>query len=390
MSRVASLGSIATCLTLSFACGDTTREENGSGLLTASATATASASSTTSASGATSSDSDSNSSGSATNCGGGTCFDVGAGSATNSGGDGTSGCDKVDFLFVVDNSGSMSDEQNFLKGSFPGFIDTIASTLDAQDYHIMAVSTDNGQNTGLSSTCTNGDCSCTPAPTCCQNACGFGGSTCNGFDCNNLPIGPCDTVYGSGKQWDEDGNDCMLADGRRYMVDTQVDVAGTFNCIASVGTYGSGDEKPMLSMTEAVSDPLVDGGGCNEAFLRPDAILVVVFITDEEDDNIEGDGSPGDPQAWYDQLVAYKGGDPNAIVVLGLIGDGDQPNPVCTPGADPNNGGNGAEDSPRLRAFTELFPHGSVGSVCASDYTPFFQDAVSIIDTTCDEFVPPG
>ncbi|MFY0536731.1 hypothetical protein [Nannocystis pusilla] len=74
------------------------------------------------------------------------------------------GCKKIDFLFVVDNSGSMADEQANLIASFPGFIDTITNTLSAKDYHIMAVSTDNGMNTGLSSTCTNGTCNCTPPP----------------------------------------------------------------------------------------------------------------------------------------------------------------------------------------------------------------------------------
>src|SRR5690242_21671906 len=35
------------------------------------------------------------------------------------------GCAKADFLFVIDNSGSMADEQDNLIASFPGFIDTI-------------------------------------------------------------------------------------------------------------------------------------------------------------------------------------------------------------------------------------------------------------------------
>ena len=39
------------------------------------------------------------------------------------------GCGKVDFLFVIDNSGSMGDNQDNLIASFPGFINTIAQTL---------------------------------------------------------------------------------------------------------------------------------------------------------------------------------------------------------------------------------------------------------------------
>src|SRR5690349_10875682 len=47
-------------------------------------------------------------------------LDVGAqdGSASAEGSD-ASGCEKVDFLFVIDNSGSMGDEQIALISSFP-------------------------------------------------------------------------------------------------------------------------------------------------------------------------------------------------------------------------------------------------------------------------------
>ena len=58
-------------------------------------------------------------------------------------GDDESGCDKVDFLFVIDNSGSMGEFQDNLVANFPGFIETIQNELDeAQDYHIMVVDTD--------------------------------------------------------------------------------------------------------------------------------------------------------------------------------------------------------------------------------------------------------
>jgi hypothetical protein len=300
------------------------------------------------------------------------------------------GCEKVDFLFVIDNSGSMEDEQMNLINSFPGFIDTITQTLQAKDYHIMAVSTDNGMNTGLSSTCINGVCNCTPAPVCCENACGGFAQSCNGFDCDNLPVSQCNFEYGTGKEYDADGNHCMLADMRRYMLDTQPNVDQTFQCIANVGTYGSGDEKPMLAATEACGDKQNGPGGCDEGFLRDDAILVLTFITDEEDDN-SGDngGSPGEPADWYDAIVAAKNGDPKAVVVLGLLGDSNLPNGVCAPGQDPNQGGNGAEDGIRLQAFVDMFPNGVIGSVCAADYTPFFVEAVSVIDFACDTFEPP-
>ncbi|WAS94301.1 hypothetical protein [Nannocystis punicea] len=302
------------------------------------------------------------------------------------------GCKKIDFLFVVDNSGSMADEQANLIASFPGFIATITGTLTAKDYHIMTVSTDNGMNTGLSSTCTNGTCNCTPAPVCCENACGGSGKTCNGFDCNDLPLSQCHFEYGTGKEFDATGKHCMLADMRRYMTESQPELAQTFECIANVGTYGSGDEKPMLAATSALGDTQNAAGGCDEGFLRDDALLVLVFITDEEDNVADdGKGSPGEPADWFKAVVAAKGGEEKAAVVLGLIGDSNLPMGQCQPGVDPNMGdGNGAEDAPRLQSFVQMFTNGKIGSVCASDYTPFFNDAVSVIDTACDQFEPPG
>jgi hypothetical protein len=134
----------------------------------------------------------------------------------------------------------------------------------------------------------------------------------------------------------------------------------------------------MQAMVEAVT-----GQGavatCNDGFLRDDAILVVTFITDEDDN--AGDGSEGTVETWRQALIDAKNGDESAIVMLGLFGDDDLPNAIC-------NGG--AEVSPRLRQFLDSWgDNGFFGSICADDYDGFFQEAVDIIDTTCDEFIPP-
>jgi len=317
-------------------------------------------------------------------------FDVQGG--TGGGGDDVDdGCDKVDFLFVVDNSGSMEDEQNALIASFPQFIGTIRDVV-AQDYHVMAVSTDNNEATGLNSSCTNGECTCTPAPVCCENACAGMGVTCNGFDCDNLPIGPCDFEWGSGKKFDADGNFCDLEEDRRWFTHTQPDLEDIFGCVAHVGIYGSGAEKPMQAMMGAVSDAMNEPSGCNDGFLRDDAILVVVVVTDEEDDAEEDEngGSPGDPPDWAQALVDAKNGDPKAVVVLMLIGDSDVQGGICPPGAEPGTGDPGAEASPRLREFAEIFEYGMWGSICEPSYGDFFNEAISVIDVSCEEFTPPG
>ena len=302
------------------------------------------------------------------------------------------GCQKADFLFVIDNSGSMADEQANLIASFPGFIATITQTIAAQDYHIMAVPTDDGKSVGLNTKCSGGTCSCMPAPVCCEKTCELFADNCNGFACDDLPITACDQVYGRGNVYNASGHRCQLEGERRYLSNSQPNLAQSFECVANIGTHGSGAERPMLATLEALSEPLNAPGGCDEGFLRDDAILIVIVITDEEDDNaVPGQGSPGGPDAWHEALIAAKGGDEDAVVVLGLVGDGNLDGGVCPTDGGPNMSGQGAEAAPRLQHLVELFgDNGVVGSVCAADYTPFFQEAVGVIDFACDAFTPVG
>ncbi len=292
------------------------------------------------------------------------------------------GCTKADFLFVIDNSGSMEDEQDQLIASFEGFISTIQATSMAQDFQILVVDTDASGGGGSTVECTNDVCTCEPVPGCCEFACNLGGLTCNDIPCDRVPGSECDRTLGAGKVFRNDGTLCMHEEPR-FMSDGDPDLAATFACVGEVGTFGDGNEQPMAAMLRAVDGELAQG--CNAGFLRDDAILVVTFITDEEDEN----KSPGDPTSWHADLVAAKGGNEDAVVVLGLFGDTDQPDAVCEPFDE--KGEDGAEAGPRLRAFTASFgDHGVLGSVCEADYNPFFTEAVSIIDTACDEFVPPG
>jgi hypothetical protein len=130
-------------------------------------------------------------------------------------------------------------------------------------------------------------------------------------------------------------------------------------------------------MVAAVSPALIGVGGCNEGFLRDDALLVVTFISDDpwfEDS--------GDPNAWFSALETAKGGDPARVVVLGLTPAWDD----CRDGAGPPKGGHWAQ------LVTMFADHGLHGNVCgsAAEYVTFFQMAVSVIDEACDDFEPPG
>jgi hypothetical protein len=312
-------------------------------------------------------------------------FDVFAGDGGGVADDGGRiGCQKVDFLFLVDNSGSMEDEQEALLASFPGFISTIQNTLMAQDYHIMAIDTDASAAGGIS-------IMCAPAPQCCDQNCQFNpGASCNGMPCtpaNEM----CDAVLGAGRNDDLAGDMCAIQGAQRYLVDGQNDLPGTFECIARTGTGGDGNEQQMAALLGAIGDPLNAAGQCNEGFVRDDAVLVLTVMTDEEDDPNDGNdpdpNSPGNPQSWHDEVVAIKNGDPDAVVVLGLVGDPDVNGGVCPP----LDGTIGAEAAPRLRQFVELFgDNGLWASICNPDYSSFFEEAVLKIDAACDGFEPPG
>ena len=221
------------------------------------------------------------------------------------------GCRKIDFLFVIDDSVSMADEQQRLIDGFPGFMRGVQDTIAEFDHHVMVVTT---------------------------------GSQEMSFD-------PCENELGTGRVRGSEAQDCgLLTDflnGQRYVDPSHGDIESAFSCIADVGTDGDGDEKTVWALAEAITTQNAPGM-CNEGFLRDDAILVVTIISDEEDSPEDGppasdndDNSPGDPALWRDGLLAAKHGDEEAVVLLALVGDSDLDDAQCEPYVHPD--GLGAE-----------------------------------------------
>src|SRR5262249_48642672 len=126
---------------------------------------------------------------------------------------------KVDILWVVDNSPSMEEEQMALTTNFDSFI-MFADSIGA-DYQIGVVTTD------------------------------------------------CDAANESGK----------LQGATKIITQSRVPTAQqVFSANASVGTNGSGDEKGLLAAKLALSPPVRDAE--NAGFLRDDARLAVIIVTD--------------------------------------------------------------------------------------------------------------
>jgi hypothetical protein len=171
---------------------------------------------------------------------------------------------------------------------------------------------------------------------------------------------------------------CDPFGGNRYIIADEPDLAGTFSCMATVGVSGDSDETPMDAMVAALAPGINAAGGCNDGFLRDDALLVITFISDDP-----WYIDSGDPHSWYQAVLAAKNGDPAGVVVLGLT-----PNwPGCR--EDHLDGIRGAHWTEFIALWADQGLHGNVCS-SAAEYIAFFEAAVSPIVDACEGFEPPG
>jgi hypothetical protein len=170
------------------------------------------------------------------------------------------GCQAIDVLFVIDNSGSMGQEQTNLIANFPSFIGVLDTS--GLDYRVAVTTT--GRDYSYTMT----------AP--------IGGVT--------IPM-----------SIDGGDNGAMLqtpAMTKRWIDKTDPDVSGTFSTLANVGTNGPSDEMPLSAMRDAFEERMADG--TNQGFHRPEALLAIVFLTDEEDCSYEQSVALGFTQSLCD------------------------------------------------------------------------------------------
>ena len=126
------------------------------------------------------------------------------------------------------------------------------------------------------------------------------------------------------------------------------------------------------ALSAAVQKPINDKGGCNDGFLRDDALLMVTFIATNGDN--KGFQSEGTPAEWAQAVVDAKHGDDKSVVMLNIGFP-----PPCEDD-DPAN---------RLCVVTELFPFHHQEFIGVADYGPAFDQAASLVQTACAGFTPP-
>jgi hypothetical protein len=163
----------------------------------------------------------------------------------------------VDILFVVDNSGSMAEEQASLVNNFQHWVNVLENIEGGlPNLHVGVVSADVGAGPFNISGCT---------------ALGDNGA---------LQSAP--TSEGCAPPSDNFISDISDGDGGRIRNYTGT-LSESFGCIARLGIDGCGFEQPLESMRRALngSNPI------NSGFLRPSANLAVIIISDEDDCSTE-------------------------------------------------------------------------------------------------------
>ena len=362
---------VLAALTLAAACGDATSPGFSTGPAITSVSASTSGSSSTGDTTSTgpADDSAGSSASTGTSTGAGT-LDVGT--VMDFGPVQPPGCKgKVDLLFVISRQHTMKTEQTQLLASFAGFIETIEQKLEGFDVHIMTANSD-------------GDW---PGDVCqYQGGCLMNwpecGEAAKGYNCETYPgmVTKCDRQLGAGLIFNAGAyaaNElCDLQDGKRYIMSGQPDMPGAFECIAKVGTSGGGAAMGD-AMIAALSPALNGAGGCNEGFLRKEALLVVVLITDFNDTD-----SKSYAKQQYEAIIAAKG-DPSAVVMLAVVPNapGDfEPAEDCD-----------YEGGDSYGIFEDLlsrFPYKVFGDTCTPSFAPFLDQAADKISEACGSFIP--
>jgi hypothetical protein len=171
---------------------------------------------------------------------------------------------KVDILFMVDNSSSMTSMQQKMLSQIPVFIQSLQALPDGlPDLHLAVVSSDMG------------------APSDQGNAIGCSQSGGDNGAFQNQPRGTCTAT--------------SLLNGATFISDnasgttknfTLADPAGlstVFQCIGLLGSNGCGFEHQLASVARALGADGQPAPATNQGFLRHDAELAIVFLTNEDD-----------------------------------------------------------------------------------------------------------
>ncbi len=157
---------------------------------------------------------------------------------------------KVDILWVIDSSGSMAPKQARLAASFNGFINQLVSANPPIDFHIAVVTTDTDDplTRGILRPWTLGALS--------------------GDYIGCVPQMPSGT----------------LCNTSTTVAASTATAASAFNqIVGQVGIAGSAQERGLLAAYLALTNPANQATPASAKFIRPEAALYVIVVSDEDD-----------------------------------------------------------------------------------------------------------
>ena len=243
-----------------------------------------------------------------TNADDGPKLDLPGGDSEGGGCDIDAGCSsRVDLLFVIDNSGSMSEEQLNLALNMPSLVQALDGLLDADgnplnpDVNIMVTTTDMGNplcdpyykpdrapelGAPIATPCTDRIDRFTGIgmdPVVAESAC---------TDVCPNPVAPDDDFI----NFHLDASNVPAADPIDVNGDGVDDnnVAQALACIGPQGIDGCGYESQLESMRRAL-DPDAEWNGGSTPFLRDGGLLAVAIITDEVECSLADESVMEDP-----------------------------------------------------------------------------------------------
>ncbi|MFO0634002.1 MAG: hypothetical protein U0168_14240 [Nannocystaceae bacterium] len=196
--------------------------------------------------------------------------------------------------------------------------------------------------------------------------------------CNNPPF-----LHDSGV-----GGFCNYSSGKNFMVSSSPDLFEEYHCATDMTEFFGGymgmpdacsgnddNEQPANTAADVVSPPAVDEE--NDGFLRGDAVLFVVAITDEDEQPVPGQTA----QQIADKLIDAKGTIDN-VVFLGIGG-----------GSFCNGPYGSANDAVFMQEVADIFVQAGRGvswDLCNGDLEGAFEAAIEVVDSACVQFQPPG
>jgi MYXO-CTERM domain-containing protein len=162
----------------------------------------------------------------------------------------------LDVLFVIDNSSSMRLSQTNLTANFPAFMDTLQNLPGGlPNIHVAVISSDLGAGDGTVPSCSR---------------------TGDEGKFHFAPQAPCTATT-------LQGGATFISNVGGAANYTAADISTVFSCIAALGDTGCGFERPFSSVLRALGADEMPAPAENQGFLRADALLAIVIVTNEDD-----------------------------------------------------------------------------------------------------------